>query len=208
MGTRKALIIIPARKGSSLKDKHLRQVRGSSLIDRAIKSASIDHPYDILVSSDSDEILAIGKKAGCWTHKRPSNLADAKSTLTDVVKYLVKKYAGYLFYVVLQPDSPFRNVDHVNQAINKFLKLKATSLVSVVAERHSIWKEHEDGCLSPVNFVLSNRQDTRPLYISNGAIFITKDGTIGGKPVAYPMSWQESIEIHTLFDLKLAEALA
>ncbi len=57
-----------------------------------------------------------------------------------------------------------------------------------------------------------NRQKHEPIYIGNGAIFITSKKILqtlkrrtGGRTALYPMTEVESLDIHTLWDVKLGE---
>ena len=68
----KTICIIPARKNSKrIKNKNLLKIRGETLIDICIKLSIKSNLFEkIILSSDSNKILNIGKKYKILTIKR------------------------------------------------------------------------------------------------------------------------------------------
>ena len=123
---------------------------------------------------------------------------------------------------LLQPTSPFRNAEDIQNAHKIFKKTGADSLVSVTKVPHNfnpegIYSLKKDGELCQYikqEKQLLRRQDKPEYWARNGpAILITtpvniKNGELyGGKIVALPMPFLRSIDIDDQEDLTVAEAI-
>ena len=133
----KILIIIPARKGSvRLKKKNKRIFNKKPLIEHSInfaKKLKIT-PY-ILISTNDDDILDIGKKSRVlvpW--KRPENISKKNSKSISftmhAIKWFEKNYGKLDTVILMQPTSPFRSVKTFKKMFKKFL-LNKNSIVTV-----------------------------------------------------------------------------
>ena len=133
----KILLIIPARKGSvKLKKKNKRIFNKKPLIEHSIyfsKKIKIT-PY-ILVSTNDDDILDIGKKSRVlvpW--KRPENISKKNSKSISftihAIKWFEKNYGKLDTVILMQPTSPFRSVKTFKKMFKKFL-LNKNSIVTV-----------------------------------------------------------------------------
>jgi N-acylneuraminate cytidylyltransferase len=223
------LAIIPARGGSvGLKNKNMYPLNGRPLLfytlDAAKKAKLIDR---IIVSSDSEKILNFSKKNLVEVIKRPKKISGSKSRTHEAIIHclnFLKKNENYIpdIIIILQPTSPLRNSKHINKAMEIFLKdKKATSLVSCVKVPHnfhpmSLMKESKGGYL--VNFLkgkkfIFRRQDKDLLFARNGAaIYIVKyeyvnKFLLGGKIINFTMDEDDSIDIDSLADIKIAKKI-
>ena len=212
------LAIIPARSGSKgLKYKNIALLKGIPLIkytlDAAFGCSFIDR---VVVSTDSEEIKKVCENYTHLVVKREYGISDDKAPLAPVIIDAlgkVESFYGRQFknIITLQPTSPLRDAKEINYAYLRFKQLKADSMLSVTEELHSIWAS-ENGYAEPLVYSKVNRQEARPHYLGNGAIFITSReillenrDRIGGKVAIHPMSKINSIDIHTQEDLELAE---
>jgi len=134
----KILAIIPARKGyKKLKKKNILKLGNKSLIQITIEFAKkIKSISDIIVSTDDTDVIKIAKKLSVKApFVRPFYLADDKASMTDVclhaLNFYEKNYQKVDAIILLQPTSPFRSIDSVNNAINKFIISKSKSMLSV-----------------------------------------------------------------------------
>lgn len=128
----KILCLIPARKGSSLKDKNIRNYKGKPLIfysiNTALKSKFINK---IIISTDSKKykkfcIKKFGNKIEI-PFLRPKSISDANSTDDEWIKHcllFLKKKQNYIPDIIihLRPTTPNRNVKIIDKAIKFFLK--------------------------------------------------------------------------------------
>lgn len=194
----KILAIIPARGGSKgVLYKNIRLLAKKPLIaytiQEALKVKEIDRT---IVSTDDKQIANVAKKYGAEVpFLRPKNLAKditpTEPVLTHTLEWLEKK-EGYKpdIVVLLQPTSPFRKAKHIKEAINQFLKKDCQTLISVSQCKKYLYQLSPKGFLKPLYKTRKRRQERKPSYLENGAIYITypsfvKKGKIFGKKISY-----------------------
>jgi CMP-N-acetylneuraminic acid synthetase len=189
----KVLGIIPARGGSrGVPGKNVVEINGRPLIDYSIQQGLASQEIDtLIVSTDDERIAEICLNAGAEVpFIRPPNLATDDSPTIDTVLHALQFYkekgVEYDAVCLLQPTSPLRPPEAIDEAINKF-KLNAwDSLVSVVEVPHHYnphWTffSNSDDTLSLSTgeaTIISRRQDLSPAYIRNGCIYITRASVI------------------------------
>ena len=215
------LAIIPARGGSKrLPRKNILDLCGKPLIaytiEAALKSKYIDK---VIVSSDDDEILNISLNFGAETIKRPVELASDTATTFDAIKHTIDNFEKYDYIVLLQPTSPLRNENHIDEAIELLEEKQADAIVSVCEMDHSpLWSNTlpEDGNMRGFlrEEILNKRsQDLEKYYRLNGAIYICKtDKLLENKSFflkdnifAYIMDRKSSIDIDEEIDFLFAQ---
>lgn len=135
---KKILCFIPARKGSKrVPFKNGKLLDGIPLfqysVDVAKNSSYVD---DIIVSTDSEEILEKAHKLGCIKNElRPDYLSDDKARIIDSMLYELSLLEDhYDAIILLQPTFPYRTVDLLDSAIKKYFE-KETSLITVVKSK-------------------------------------------------------------------------
>ncbi len=214
------LAIIPARGGSKrLPRKNLLDLNGKPLIAYSIE-VGLDSRYidKVVVTSDDREILDISNQFGADTIKRPDFLATDTATTFDTIKHAIENMDRYDYVVLLQPTSPLRVVEDIDNAIEMLDKKDADAIVSVCEMEHSpLWSNSLDSTLSMEGFlrdeVLNRRsQDLETYYRLNGAIYICrtdrllkeKSFFLKDKIFAYIMTRERSIDIDEEIDFKIA----
>jgi N-acylneuraminate cytidylyltransferase/CMP-N,N'-diacetyllegionaminic acid synthase len=218
------IALIPARGGSKgLPGKNTKLLLGKPLIAYAIESA-LNSKYikEVYVSTDDNEIAEISKKYGAKVpFLRPAHLASDEALAIDTYIFMLDKWqeAGQIVdsFVILQPTSPLRTSENIDEAIELFQTKNASSVISYTEENHPIsWHKYvnEDLTFSPIfEEEIVNRQQKRKTYFPNGAIFVFKKDLIREKKyynensLAYLMPRQNSIDIDTLNDFEYAEFL-
>lgn len=217
------LAIIPARGGSKrVPRKNVLDLAGKPLltwsIESGLKSKYIDK---VVVSSDNPEILSISKRYDIITVQRPAELANDTATTFDAIKHVIDNLEKYDYIVLLQPTSPLRNENHIDEAIELLKEKNADAVVSVCEMDHSpLWSNTLDDNLSMNGFlreeVLNKRsQDLEKYYRLNGSIYICKTDKlleqksffIKDNIFAYVMNRENSIDIDEEIDFKMAELL-
>jgi len=217
------LALIPARGGSKgLPRKNIIPIAGKPMIawtiDAAKKSQYIDR---IVVSSDDDEIIKIARQFGCEApFTRPADLAQDNSPTIDAVVHALDNLPHYDILVLLQPTSPLRDAEDIDNAIDTLLLANSNSCVSVTEPDKSpywMFTINKKGKIRPLlNQELSNkpRQELPPVQVLNGAIYIIKTETLKTNhellthdTVPYMMSKEHSIDVDYELDLKLADYL-
>lgn len=183
----KILAIIPARGGSKgVPGKNIRIIDGEPLIHYTINTAlSVLPAADIVVSSDSKDIINIAKQYDISIHERDSSLATDNSPVSETVDTILSLYekkngCKYDYIMLLQPTSPLRETQHLLDAIESIKNCNfANSLISV-CEMHDVHPARmyniKDRVLSPIiaKYETLRRQDIPPAYYRNGSIYITQ----------------------------------
>lgn len=220
------IALIPARGGSKgVPGKNIRYLDGMPLLAHTIgvahKSAKIDR---IILSTDSKEIAEIGIECGAEVpFMRPSELAQDDSLDIDnsiyTIERLNKEFDGYYDrFVTLQPTSPLRTSEDIDNAINIFVEHNADAVVSVCEVPYCpewLQKIDKNGNLTEwldTEIALENRQKLETAYVPNGAVYVLKLATLKAKRTYYTdktypyvMPPERSIDIDTYFDFELAE---
>tara|TARA_A100001234_G_C12480698_1_gene323372 strand:- start:11 stop:721 length:711 start_codon:yes stop_codon:yes gene_type:complete len=230
MNNRKIIVlaIITARKNSKgIKNKNIKKLNNKPLIQYTFESANNSKLItDIIVSTDSNKIIELSKKFGIEApFKRPANLSTSKASSLDVIDHALNwfeknKKTKVDYIVLLQPTSPLRSNDHIDQSIKKILKEKYShSLISCYDASHvhpSIMYSQKNDKLIKYEKEKSNkrRQDFKKLFIRNGAIYVVKRDyfkqekqIICNNPILYKMKRDESINIDESIDFDIAELI-
>lgn len=212
------IAIIPARSGSKgLPNKNILMLLDRPLmaytIDAAINSGVFDR---VIVSTDSLEYKIIAEQYGAEVIIRNKELSSDSATSFMVIEDVLDKYRGYDYFVLLQPTSPFRNSEHIKNAVENFENIdNAKFLVSMTeSSKSSDLIKPIDNSLSLKNFDndFSNyrRQNTKEYY-PNGAIFIgyveeylRRKHFFGEGSFAYIMNKEDSIDIDDRLDFEMA----
>ncbi|QOP40325.1 cytidylyltransferase domain-containing protein [Sulfurimonas marina] len=217
------LAVIPARGGSKrLPRKNVLDLAGKPLIGWSIEAAQKSKYLDaLLVSSDDSEILELSKNYGAATLLRPQELASDTATTFDTLKHAIENSKEYDYIVLLQPTSPLRTAQDIDEAIKLLINKDADGIISVCEMEHSpLWSNTLSEDKSMKHFlneeVLNKRsQDLETYYRLNGAIYIAKidkfleNGSffLKNNIFAYEMEQQHSIDIDTKIDFLFAELL-
>ena len=231
IGKLKVLAIIQARGGSKgIPKKNITDIAGFPLISYTIYAALNSKYIDkLLVSTDSQEIASVSEKYGAEIpFLRDGALAGDIITSVDSLSWFVKKYQNetndyYDIIIELPAVSPFRTNEHIDLAIEKLVITKSDSVISVVdtGEKHPTRLKKIDNDLIadftkefPEPEKMSRRQDLKPCYIRNGAIYVMTNKTLlndhsrSGK-ISRPFLMEDiySTNIDTKYDLLIAKLL-
>ena len=224
----KILGIIPARGGSKgVPRKNIKNLGNIPLIGHTITAALESNLYKLVVSTEDAEIAEISLKLGANVpFTRPIQLAQDNSSSIDVAinalleteKIYNEQYDAIM---MLQPTTPFRNKNDINNSIDILINNShADSVISVVnVEGHhpARMKYISNNILIDPDFCEKhenqNRQELVPMYIRNGAIYLTKRNILlqnslkGHKSYAYIMPLERSINIDNQNDFDYAKWL-
>lgn len=224
----KTLAIIPARGGSKgLPGKNTRLLAGVPLIAHTIKAAlEAETVNRVIVSTDDDSIAAISKKFGAEVpFIRPADISDDKASGMDACLHALEHANNLLDYhpevvIFLQPTSPMRTASDIDAAVELLCESNADSVVSLKAVNDfPQWMKKMDHKLriSPLfeqMEITAARQDLEKSYILNGAIYLSTTESLkkhhsfyGGDTRGYLMPEDRSIDIDTLNDFLMAEAM-
>jgi len=228
---KKIIALIPARGGSkSVPKKNIRILAGKPLITYSIKEALKSQYIDrVIVSTDDSQIAKIANEYNAEVpFIRPPELAGDEVTTLPVLQHAVRwleKEEGYCpeIVILLQPTSPLRKAEHINQALTLFFDTNADSVISVCESSHSpYWMRVVDsqGRINP--FIEkglfaaqepghASRHNLPKTFLINGAIYITtpevlsKDKFLGDDTRALIMNEKDSMDVDSEWDFDLAE---
>lgn len=218
--------IIPARGGSKgINRKNLTFLGGKPLISYTIDAAINSNIDELIVSTDDEEIALVSKTLGAAVpFLRPKELATDNSNSIDVAIHglnQMEKITNSIFdsIIYLQPTTPFRNSNDINNCLDIINEQKqkdsVISVINVEGYHPARMKFIEKGLLIDPDFCETeenqNRQELKPMYIRNGAIYLTKRETLlsgsfkGNLSFAYEMPRERSINIDSNQDLDFAK---
>lgn len=219
------IAIIPARGGSKgLPGKNIRPLLEKPMIaytvEAARRSIYID---DIIVSTDDCLIADVAVQYGAMCpFFRPDELASDDALVIDSYVYTIDRLEaeyGYVIheFAVLQPTSPLRIAEDIDNAIALFRERDADSVISCVEEDHPVqWHKYLDAECRFENIfdeTLQNRQQYRKSYYPNGAVYVFRSELIrrrsyySEKSFAYVMPPRRSVDVDSLEDFQYAECL-
>ena len=217
------LTVIPARGGSKgVPRKNIKLLGGKPLIAWTIEAAK-QAGIKPVVSSEDGEILDVGVECGAFYFYRDPDLASDNVPMLPVIQDVVIEFESLSdklidWILLLQPTTPFRTAEDIKVAIELAEAGDCDSVISVVqvgdhhpARMYKITDGYMDALMPDES--TKRRQDLSPLYLRNGAIYLTKRDVImggkmwGDKVKPYIMPEERSINIDTMLDWKLAEAM-
>ena len=222
----KILGIIPVRKGSKgIKNKNLLKIKNKSLfkitIDEVKKSKLKDN---FLVTTNDERIIKICIKEDIKFINRPEYLCTDKASSIDTCIHAVKTVDKNNFYdgiMMLQVTTPFRKYMDINSCIKLFNEKSLDSIISLTdvgAFHPARMKYVKRGFIKNPEFCEKRenqpRQELEPVFIRNGAIYLTRKKTLfnksfmGKKSKAYFIEEERSVNIDNYNDLNIAKLYA
>ena len=216
---KKVLGVIVARGGSKrLPKKNLLKLGSNTLLEHTIIEAKKSKFIDtIICSTDDEEIKANAIKNGCSVpFLRPKYLASHRAKTKDLIEYISKKVDYHDYLIILQPTSPLRISEDIDNALTLCHKKNAYSVVSVTEKSkdkkllYDIDKKYK--LVDP--FTKKENSEPRKLSILNGAVYILRFknivkglSIINKNSLAYEMPFERSIDVDTKLDLEIARLI-
>jgi len=131
----RTLCVVPARAGSTRAPrKNLAVVGGKTLVRRALETALAAGCFArVVLSSDSDEILAQADGLDVTPIRRPPELATAEAHVADTLQHALDELGEEFDAVaIVQATSPFTAPEDVAGAVELLVASGAEAVVSVV----------------------------------------------------------------------------
>jgi CMP-N-acetylneuraminic acid synthetase len=218
-----------ARGGSKgLPGKNIRLLGGKPLIAWSIEHAlAVKQINRVIVSTDSDEIAELAKHHGAEVpFMRPAELAGDNSpewlAWRHALNYL-KESTGALPEVMVSvpTTAPLRLSIDIENCLDEYKKGDADIVITVTdAHRNPYFnmvKTNADGTLGLVNppqSTISRRQHAPVVYdmatvcyVANPVFVMTHNSTFEGRVKAVHVPTERAIDIDTLLDFQIAEAI-
>lgn len=220
------LAVIPARGGSrGIANKNIIEVHGRPLIGYSIevglKVKESGLIGELIVSTDSEVIADISRKEGAEVpFLRPDYLSSDTARSVDVMihahEFYRKQGHGFDTMLLLQPTTPLRTVEDIENSLKIYEEANATSLISCYLEEYIcnnvIYRKDGNIALSMSDNHNKGgrRQEEEKLYVRNGAIYITDTARMiaehtvfGDMPCMYVMPKERSVNIDTMDDVEM-----
>jgi CMP-N,N'-diacetyllegionaminic acid synthase len=209
--------LIPAREGSKgIPRKNLAPVAGKPLlawtIETARESAMLTRT---VVSTDWDEAAELARQLGADVLGRPPALAADDTPMLDVVRHALAELGPCDVVVLLQPTSPLRRAEHVDEAVRLLLESGADSVLSVVEVPHQFRPGKlmaiDEGRLVRLGWDAPDRNGGATLYARNGpAVLALRPDRLGadlygGDCRPYVMDAAHSVDVDGPAELELVE---
>jgi CMP-N,N'-diacetyllegionaminic acid synthase len=225
----KILAIIPVRGGSKgIPGKNIKLLNGKPLLaytsEMALQSKYLT---EVIVSTEDEQIKVVANNLGIKVpFMRPIELAEDNTRTIDVIIHALQWYQDQNVFFdavcLLQVTSPFRTLEFLDKAIEKFIEKESDSLVSVQRVPHEYnphwaFELNEEGNLKIATGeteIISRRQELPIAYHRDGSFYITKtkvlleEYSLYGKSTAFIESDPKFyINIDTMDDWKKAEEM-
>lgn len=215
---KKIIAMIPARLGSKrIPKKNIRYMGDKPLIQYSIDLAKESNYFEsIWINTESEALGKIAESLGVQFHKRPSELANDKATNREFTyEFLQKHICDYV--VMINPTSPLLRRETVMNFLDYVEKNDFDTVISVIEEKEETFFRGES-----LNFSLKekvNSQSLEPVEIICWSLTAWKRDTFmqlqeagvnpvfGGKMGRYAIPKDESYDLDTLEDWKIAEGI-
>jgi len=215
------IAFVPVRGGSkSIPLKNIKELCGKPLVFWVLSALENSEKIDIIyVATDSEKIKKVVESFNMSKIKiydrNPENAQDTSSTESVMIEFINKNnFKDNDLFILVQATSPLTKPEDFNNAIEKFKKEKADSLLTGVRTKRFFWNEND----TPVNYDYKNRprrQDFKGLIMENGAFYISTISNIkknplhrlSGKIIIHKMDEYTGIEIDEPNDWLMVEKL-
>jgi CMP-N,N'-diacetyllegionaminic acid synthase len=211
--------LIPARGGSKgIPRKNLVDVAGKPLLAWTVEAALASRAVTrVVVSTDDEEIAGVAEALGAEVLDRPAELAADETPMLEVVRHALGELGPTEVLALLQPTSPLRSAENVDEAVALLVDSDADAVISVVEVPHRFEPGSlmgiEAGRLVRLGDSAPRRQDKPSLYARNGPAVLALrpdrlgDDLYGGDCRPYVMAPRESLDVDDESDLELARLL-
>ncbi len=227
---KKIIGIITARGGSKgLPGKNIRVLNGKPLIAWSIlegkKSRYIDK---LIVSTDCEKIAQVAKNCRVEVpFMRPvelaSDTASSINVLLHALDFLEKQGERYDYLVLLEPTSPLRTVDDIDEPLMKLIEHKSAKAIVSVSKLESAHPNfvvlvNKDELIRPFlggkEVIAKRRQDLSDAYFPDGTIYISDINYLKQRKtfyheltLAYPIERYKHFEVDEEMDLVIMKSL-
>lgn len=223
----KSLYIIPARGGSKgIPRKNIKPLAGTPLIHYSIAVArALADDNHIIVTTDDEEIAQVARETGLPVpYMRPAHLATdtagSREVILDAMDYADAMGIEYDNVVLLQPTSPLRTAEDVENAL-KLYSSQVDMVVSVVeANANPYYNCFETDATTGYLHVckgdgnITRRQDAPRVWEYNGAVYVINPQSLRAmtmseftRKVPCEMPRERSIDLDTPMDWAIAEVV-
>ena len=216
--------LIPARGGSKrVPGKNIAHCAGKPLLAWTAEAVLASRRVErAILSTDDEEIAALGRSLGLDVpFLRPPDISGDTVPMVPVMQHALgwaqDNGIAVSAQVLLQPTSPLRRAEHIDEAVDRLFDTGAETVVSVMALSHishprvcyRIESDRLTPFLPPGLEIPGDQAYSRngPAVLINRPAVIERGERFGDPLVPYVMAAEDSVDIDEPFDLALAEFL-
>ena len=222
----RVLGLIPARGGSSrLPGKNLARLGETTLVRRALETTlAAERVDEVVLSSDSPEILAEAAGLPVLAHERPAALATdtalAYDVALDALAAAEERFGAFDVLALIQCTTPFTTAEDLDAALELLIAHPEEPSVVTIAQAPDLahpvkLKRLEGERLVPflTDDALTPSHELPQLWVRNGALyasriaFLREGRLVSAEPLGHPMPAERSIDVNTPLDLAFCEFL-
>lgn len=217
--------VIPARGGSkAVPRKNVREVAGRPLLAWTVDVAQAAESVDrVVVSTDDEAIAQVARDEGAAVpFLRPAKLARDDTPMVPTIEHAWQRYreeTGFdpEYVACLQPTSPLRSPDDVDEAVGIARENDADAVVSVSpADPHPYWAKELDDEGHLRDFLDLDREYTRrqelpEAYALNGSIYLAKPSILqegswyAGETYGQVIPPERALDVDSEWELHVAD---
>ena len=209
------LIAFVHAKGHSerVPNKNLKMLGGEPLFTYAIKNALASTAVcEVVIDSDSDAILDIGKSLGAIPLKRPTKLATNLATGDDLAFWQASNFRDSDIVVQVVPTAPFIHAESIDKAYYMLKNGSFDSVVGVAEDRFYFWRDGKPDYFDSEGRIPNSFQLKATTYETTGLYMNLTSFVLNSKKRMNPdnsgalvLSKLEAIDINTPEDFDFAE---
>jgi CMP-N-acetylneuraminic acid synthetase len=172
MGSLNTVGLIPARAGSSrIKRKNLRSINGKTLIERAVNVGQLLPLSNLLIFTDIPEHSFSNELKGLVMNRSGSNVSE-EATADSYLHDFLGRYPGMVDRILLlQPTSPFRNVQLLRELLLRPIK-RGEVLASGYQFREQLWISKENSYYPAFDGEPRRQQEREVRLVEDGCFYI------------------------------------
>lgn len=219
----KKIAIITARGGSKrIPRKNIKDFLGKPILAYSIEAAIKSGKFDtVMVSTDDEEIAEIAKKYGAEvpffrSEKTSGDFATTNDVLLEVIDEYEKRGVTFDIGCCIYPTAPFVTAEKINDALEKFEKSDADSLIPVVSfsypPQRALVIEKERLVFEYPEYLNARSQDLTPHFHDVGQFYLFRvpnykeiKHLMLGNVLPYEVSEMEVQDIDNETDWQIAE---
>jgi CMP-N-acetylneuraminic acid synthetase len=213
--THRVTALVPMKRLSErVPGKNLRPFHGRPLYHWVVNTLRLSRfVEEIVVNTDSEEIARGAEELGARILWRPDHLLGHMVGIMPLIEYDLSQTKGEHF-LQTHSTNPLLTTETVDAAVAAFfLSGDHDSLFTVTpVQSRFYWPDGRPVNHDPNNLVRT--QDLPPIYEENSCMYIfTRSGfmthghRVGSRPIMFPMSGEEAVDIDEPIDFAVAEAL-
>lgn len=201
-----------------MKEKNIRPFAGTNLLENKINQLKRVSLIDnIIISSDSEKMLDIGRNNNVKTRKRPREFCDEQSkSFNQVVEYIASQELESDILVWAPCVCPLIDETYIETAIGEFIRCRRDGFDSVVSStliKEYLFNEKNE----PINFSIEHHVPSQLLpawhviingfFIAEPLDMVKWKFVYGKKPKLIEVEQSKSIDIDDETDFYVAEQL-